>query len=132
MLLNEYKWDRAKLLESILEDGKKINELMKNAWEYAPCDVRNSLECQVCICDIPRENMRRFDCNHRFCTDCLMGYFESAIKDGGLLDTAIKCPGFKCKLDLEDDFVIKLLEDEKMKEKYLQIISNSFVQVTVL
>lgn len=102
---------------------------MKISWEYAGCDVRKLFECQICFDEIVPVDIFKLNCNHRFCRDCLKSYFSSTIKDGGLLETAIICPGFKCKFELEDDFVIKLLEDKKLKAKYLQIIANSFVQV---
>jgi ariadne-1 len=102
---------------------------MKNAWEFAPCDIRKSFECQICVDEVPPKSIRKLECNHHFCVECLTGYLEVTLKDGGLVGNAINCPGFKCKFELEDRFVLGLLEEEQLKGKYLQIIANSFVQV---
>lgn len=128
-LLNEYKWDAAKLLESLLEDGKKVNKIIRNSWEYAACDVRKFYECQVCFDEVFPSRIRKLECNHRFCVDCLKDYIAGVIRDGGLLESAINCPGFRCKYELDDKFVFEVLTDKILKRKYLQIIGNTFVQV---
>lgn len=127
-LLNEFNWDAEELLESILEGGERINKLMSNAWEFSPCDVRKSFECQICVDEVSPQLIRKLECNHRFCVDCLLGYLTVALKESGLITNAINCPGFKCKYELEDEFVLKLLEEDQQR-KYLQIIVDSFIQV---
>lgn len=103
---------------------------MANAWNYAACNIRKSLECQICVEDVSIHFIRKLECNHRFCVECLSSYILLTVKEGGLIANAIKCPGFKCKFELEDGFVLNLLEEEEqLKGKYLQIIANSFVQV---
>lgn len=127
--MNEFKWDGLKLLEGILEGGRKVSELMNATCEYISCDIRKIYECQICIETFPALLINKLECNHRFCSDCLAEYLTVTVKQGGLISNAINCPGFNCKLELEDDFVLNMLEEEKSKEKYLQIIANSFVQV---
>jgi hypothetical protein len=117
-----------KLLELILEGGRRVNELLINAWEVSVYDIRKSLECQICADEFPPKSIRKFDCNHRFCVGCLTRYLEITVNNGGLISNAINCPGFKCRYELDDRFVLDLLE-EQLRVKYLQIIANSFVQV---
>lgn len=124
-LLNEFKWDSAKLLETILEGGN----LLKNACLHVPLNL-NLLICEICIDIVGLDHLQILECNHRFCDDCLTSYLAMTIKDSGLITNAINCPGFQCKYELEDDFVLTLLEkEEQLRVKYLQIIANSFVQV---
>lgn len=103
---------------------------MENAWTVKCCDVRKSSDCEICFETFLNPNqIKRFPCNNRFCYECLLDYVSSTIKDGGLLGTAIKCPGYNCSYELNDESVFQVLKDPKLKLKYLQIVANCFVQV---
>ena len=41
----------------------------------------------------------------------------------------IECPGSTCDILVDDQTVMKLVKDPKIKLKYQQLITNSFVQV---
>jgi ariadne-1 len=119
-LLHKFTWDSDKLLEAIFEDEK----LTALNYELAP--VTEQMDCEICF-DTFKDpaKIEVFECNHRCCVDCLNGYLVSQISDGGLLN-CICCPGFNCKYELDDEFVLQHLS-EQIKIKYKQIITNSFV-----
>ena len=41
----------------------------------------------------------------------------------------IECPGSNCDILVDDQTVMKLVKEAKVKLKYQQLITNSFVQV---
>ena len=44
----------------------------------------------------------------------------------------IECPGSKCDILVDDQTVMNLVKDPRIKLKYQQLITNSFVQVWLL
>lgn len=73
-------------------------------------------------------NIRKLPCNHHFCVPCLSLYIKTQITEEGGLLSVIKCPGFQCMFEMEDESVLELLEDPRLKVKYQQIVANGFVQ----
>jgi len=106
--------------------------MLENTWKFVPCDIRKVQECEICFVNVSNpEYIHVFPCNHRFCHLCLSDYVSSTIRDGGLISTAIGCPGFQCAYQLEDGIVLKSIPESADKQRYLQIIANSFVQVFI-
>lgn len=68
------------------------------------------------------------DCGHKFCSDCWKQYLTVKIGDEGAAQ-AISCPEFKCKIIVDDVTVMELIDDPKIREKYQQLMTSSFVQV---
>lgn len=130
-LLNDFKWDTNKLIETYYEDVKKSHKLMENTWNPNPVDVRKIFDCEICFDTVLNPaNIQKLQCNHRFCVNCLSDYVSLTIKEGGgLLTTAIRCPGYECSYELDDEAVLQTLEDSSLKRKYQQIVANCFVQV---
>ena len=44
---------------------------------------------------------------------------------------SIFCPEFDCQTLVDDETVIRLVKDSRTKSKYQQLITNSFVQVSL-
>lgn len=129
-LLNELGWDTQKLLEQIFEGGKRTEEMMKVNWVKVARHIKDFFTCEVCFDEAPPSKIRKLDCNHRFCLDCVTDYISLKIREeGGLVGRAIGCPGDKCLLELDDNFVLSVLKDGILRQKYQQIIANSFVEV---
>lgn len=129
-LLNDFKWDSEKLLESFYSGGHTSKKLKENAWKHVTCDVNKALDCEICfetVTDLLK--IQILQCNHRFCDSCLSDYLSSKIRDGGLITTALKCPGFQCFFELDDDLVLKMLNEPELKLRYQHVIANYFVMV---
>lgn len=72
--------------------------------------------------------MTGLDCGHRFCTNCWCDYLTTKIMDEGL-GQSIECAAHKCDILVDDDTVMKLVSDARVKQKYQHLITNSFVEV---
>lgn len=134
ILLSYFKWDSEKLADDIFSGDEMAKKLTLDSWKFVPCDIRNSLDCEICFDTIVNsEDICKLPCNQRFCNSCLTSYVTTQIQDlGGLLHQSIKCPGSQCELDLEDSLVLKMLKSSSLSSKYQQIIAESFVKVSKL
>ncbi len=72
--------------------------------------------------------MTGLECSHRFCTHCWTEYLTTKIMEEGLGQT-ISCAAHGCDILVDDATVMQLVKDSKVRLKYQQIITNSFVQV---
>jgi len=54
--------------------------------------VVETFYCAICTCDEPthQEHMTVPGCNHRFCSECILGYCQSKIRDGEVV--GLRCP----------------------------------------
>lgn len=79
---------------------KDYNE-MRNQIEFR----KNFYSCKICFVDKLGEQSTQFvPCDHVFCKDCIMGYFEVKIKDGSV--QSILCPEENCKSEATPGQVI--------------------------
>lgn len=67
-------------------------------------------------------------CGHTSCKDCWRQYLMQQIVEDGKSDL-IRCPATKCGVVVDDVTVMQLLCDEKAKQKYQYLMTNSFVEV---
>lgn len=68
-------------------------------------------------------------CGHTSCKDCWRQYLTYKILDDGDVDS-ISCPDTKCGIAVDDVTVMQLIcDNEKAKQKYQYLMTNSFVQV---
>ena len=66
------------------------------------------------------------ECGHLYCTSCWTEYLTTKIMDEGA-SQMIECPG-SCKIVVNDQTVMALITDPRVKLKYQHLITNSFVQ----
>jgi ariadne-1 len=90
---------------------------------YKPTDV---LECEICCLSLPKAMMTGLECGHLYCTACWTEYLTTKIMDEGA-SQMIECPG-SCKIVVNDQTVMQLITDGRVKLKYQHLITNSFVQ----
>ena len=74
--------------------------------------------------------MTGLECGHSYCTSCWTEYLSTKIMDEGA-SQMIECPGSNCDILVDDQTVMKLVKEAKVKLKYQQLITNSFVQVMI-
>ncbi len=72
--------------------------------------------------------MTGLECGHIYCKSCWTEYLTTKIMDEGA-SQSIECPGSNCDIVVDDQKVMELVKDSKIKLKYQQLITNSFVQV---
>ena len=71
--------------------------------------------------------MMGLECGHLFCTSCWVEYLTTKIMDEGI-SQSIESPG-NCEILVDDQTVMKLVKESKVRLKYQHLITNSFVQV---
>lgn len=95
-----------------------------------PLIVLLGIRIDESFCFMFLKMMTGLECNHRFCTHCWTEYLTTKIMEEGLGQT-ISCAAHGCDILVDDATVMQLVKDSKVRLKYQQIITNSFVQVQV-
>ena len=92
----------------------------------------NSLFYQICLLTLTSSEMSGLDeCGHRFCNPYWTEYLTLKILSEGTSQT-ISCAAQNCDTLIDDITVIKLVTDSKIRTKYLNLITNCFVQVFLI
>ncbi|XP_040566937.1 E3 ubiquitin-protein ligase arih1 [Lepeophtheirus salmonis] len=135
LLLNHFKWDKEKLMEKYYSEDQeamfkeaKITSPFKKITLGKPGSTVSShtCECEICYLTLPRSMMNGLDCGHFYCTSCWSEYLTTKIMDEGA-SQMIQCPG-SCDMLVDDQTVMKLVTDQRVKLKYQHLITNSYVQ----
>lgn len=96
--------------------------------QYSQQLSQNGLECcEICYLDLPSKQLTSLDCKHRFCKDCWVNYLTTKIVEEGMGNT-ISCAATDCHILVDDQTVMNLITDTKVKLKYQHLITNSFVE----
>ncbi|XP_003740103.1 potential E3 ubiquitin-protein ligase ariadne-1 isoform X1 [Galendromus occidentalis] len=136
ILLNHFKWDREKLYEKYYDgDPEKLFQQahVVNPFKMFPIGEKKLMpqssteECDICLKRVPSCQMAALACEHRFCTDCWNQYLTTKIIEEGVGQT-ISCAAHGCDILVDDQTVMRLIIDQKVKLKYQHLITNSFVQ----
>lgn len=76
-LLIHYQWDVEKLFAVFVEKGKEslFSAAGVTVYDYrqfgnSSSSHSSNLTCDVCIEDVPGDQMTRMDCGHCFCNSC--------------------------------------------------------------
>ncbi|CAH8581551.1 unnamed protein product [Heterobilharzia americana] len=65
-------------------------------------------------------------CGHRFCRDCWCSYLTVKIEEGLSID--IKCMSVGCNVLVIEDFLLTLLKNSPVKDKYLNLLFQRMVE----
>jgi hypothetical protein len=91
----------------ITKNGEKINE---------------EKECLICTekydnSKKERKKITNKNCNHSYCYTCWLHYIQDQIENANV--AKITCPNYDCKCNLNEDFIMELIKDDKkLIEKY--------------
>lgn len=136
LLLNYFRWDMQKFVdtyyngdqEQMFEKAHVINPFYKNfGVDPKPSDATE--ECQVCF--VPSKMMTGLECGHQFCQDCWNEYLKTKIMDEGIVQT-IQCAASSCDILVDDAYIMRLVKDPNVKQRYQRLISNAFVECNKL
>lgn len=148
ILLNHFKWDKEKLMEQYFGDQDQekffreahvVNPFNKplnkpdgsSSSSTRPKSKRGvSEECEICFCQYPATVMTGLACGHRFCESCWRVYLTTKIMEEGQ-GQSIACAAHACDILVDDETVIRLITDARVKLKYQHLITNNFVEVIV-
>jgi ariadne-1 len=126
-LLNYFKWDKMKLLESFYEDGReklfKLANIKHTSWQDESVLLNNDHLCEICF---EGSDCIKLSCGHDgFCNVCFEKYLNSRILEG--VGDGLTCPAFKCDYVLGDAVILKLIKSPEIRDKYQCLITSTFV-----
>ncbi|KAK3604434.1 hypothetical protein CHS0354_013834 [Potamilus streckersoni] len=142
ILLNHFKWDKEKLMERYYDgDQERLfaeahvispyrrdqGRPTRRVTRSAASNSSDNTTCEICFDSRNTTEMSGLECGHKFCLECWCEYLTSKIIDEGMGQT-ISCAAYDCDILVDDVTVMKLIHDPKVKLKYQQIITNSFVE----
>lgn len=135
LLLNHFNWDKEKLMErfydsdqeKLFKEARVTNPATLEMKEEVITNAAGMEECHVCCLSLPPKMMFGLGCGHRFCTNCWREYITTRIIEEGAAQS-VMCAGHNCKVVMEDQEVLDLLHDSKVKQKYQYRICQSFVE----
>lgn len=84
-------------------------------------------DCDICFLKYQYTNMTGLQCGHRFCKACWIEYLTTKIMEEGLCKS-IACAAHGCDILVDDVTVMNLLTEPRVRTKYQQLITNSFVE----
>lgn len=90
-------------------------------------DVTTHARLQCIICCLDSDQLIGLGCNHAFCNDCWVMYLSTKIMEEGQ-SGRITCPTFNCNTLIDDRTVLDLVSDRRVKLRYQQLITNSYVE----
>ncbi|XP_041074975.1 E3 ubiquitin-protein ligase arih1 isoform X1 [Polyodon spathula] len=136
ILLSHFNWDKEKLmeryfdgnLEKLFSECHVVNPSKKSRTRQM--NTRSSaqdLPCQICYLNYPNAYFTGLECGHKFCMQCWSEYLTTKIIEEGMGQT-ISCPAHSCDILVDDNTVMRLITDSKVKLKYQHLITNSFVE----
>ncbi|XP_054707104.1 E3 ubiquitin-protein ligase arih1-like [Uloborus diversus] len=140
ILLNYFKWDKEKLyeryfdsdVERLFQDAHVINPLKPITSVLKKSLGNRSYElCEICLRETPLNMMTGLACGHRFCAECWTVYLTTKIMEQGDAQT-IPCSAVDCDILVDDQTVMNLIVDPKVRLKYQHLITNSFISCNPL
>eukprot|EP00112_Aurelia_sp_Birch-Aquarium-sp1_P002902 Seg1321.9 transcript_id=Seg1321.9/GoldUCD/mRNA.D3Y31 product="E3 ubiquitin-protein ligase arih1" protein_id=Seg1321.9/GoldUCD/D3Y31 len=141
ILLTHFKWDKEKLLEryysgdqeKLFEEAHVINPLRARGSSIGKLKKAGSgrtvskVQCDICLSPVLPESMAGLECGHMFCALCWNEYLNTKILEENI-GQHIFCPATNCNILVDENFVSKILQDMRVKLKYLKLIADCFVQ----
>ncbi|MGH0115362.1 UNVERIFIED_CONTAM: hypothetical protein FKN15_006790 [Acipenser sinensis] len=115
-------------LEKLFSECHVVNPSKKSRTRQM--NTRSSaqdLPCQICYLNYPNAYFTGLECGHKFCMQCWSEYLTTKIIEEGMGQT-ISCPAHSCDILVDDNTVMRLITDSKVKLKYQHLITNSFVE----
>ncbi|CAG2100089.1 unnamed protein product [Medioppia subpectinata] len=124
-LLNEYNWEKQKLLNNFYDENHNLHHRLTQMVINGP-QVGDDycLECNEVMEKI--DDGFGLDCGHHYCIRCWILYLSSKIASAVNLKQ-ISCAHDFCDQLLDYNQVLDLLVDQSLKDKFVQLIVNAFV-----
>ena len=115
MLVASKNWDMEKIVPPLKVE--KPAKKQKKRKKQKKANREDSL-CSVCFlsAEDTEAPMMGLYCGHRFCRDCWEMYLKTEINSGN--STRIACMTKDCNVLTDEDFVLAIVKDSKLAEKY--------------
>jgi len=110
-----------------VDDENKWHQSQVSPSQAKKMKLELPAECSICLSYIENlDSLIENGCKDAFCIDCWRDYLAGKIMHEGMA-SFIQCPGFGCKILVEDDLVLKLTLDPLIRERYERRITEDFV-----
>jgi len=124
VLLHTQKW----LIPDIISRHQKNSkQLLIDSNICPPFQDVKIVHCHICLVCLQRyDHLLGLTCGHHFCHDCWQTYFYMQIQAG--MSTAIECMGKDCFVLADEDFVLDLLTNSTLRDKYQEYTFSDHVK----
>lgn len=129
MLLHRLKWQSSEIIYRYHQNADKLLidcNIMPAVKSVEPKGLQRSTTCPVCLQHCDMHLMYGSSCGHRFCRDCWQMYFQVQILGG--TTTTLECMARECKILVPEDFVLNLVSNPKVRDKYQQYTFGDYVK----
>jgi len=131
VLLNQFKWDKDRLLEKFYDCPKKLfveaNVFDSNLSITCCLPQGDFLDCQICYESVERQHVIGGICSHYFCKECYKEYAKVKILTDG--ESALKCPGYQCTAYIEDAVIFELFSQPNNPESVTVTRQYKFLMI---
>ncbi|VDP24058.1 unnamed protein product [Schistosoma margrebowiei] len=103
-------------------NNNNIYNTVLDVWSDNPHDK----SCDF-LTSIKMNGLYGLSCGHRFCPDCWRSYLTIKIEEGSSIE--IKCMSVGCNVLVIEDFLLTLLKNPTIKDKYLNLLFQRMVEV---
>lgn len=151
ILLNHLRWDKERLYERlydgsredlfkearIVDTAAQLSSTTSSTNNINGVHANNPSQCtnqqiqqpdkQCPICCLDSNQLKSLCCGHAFCLNCWVMYLSTKIIEEGQ-SGRITCPAHDCDMLVDDQTVLPLVNDPKVRLRYQQLITNSYVE----
>ena len=128
LLLTKYKWDVMTFLERFYDEemdmGQVASAKVRMPRKRTRKQQKVNKSCDICMDEIESTESLELTCSHSFCMSCWCSYLDHTINNGTL--QSVSCPG--CPTLIDDNLIIPYITTDQQRNRFTQIITNSFVQ----
>lgn len=140
ILLNHFQWDKERLYERLFDGNREalfkeariVDTTQPTANNSTIQNTAHKLSnpgfkqpCPICCMD--SSHLIDMGCGHAFCHNCWMMYLSTKIMEEGQ-SGRITCAAHDCNMLVDDQTVMPLVTDPKVRRRYQQLITNSYVE----
>ncbi|KAM5564783.1 putative E3 ubiquitin-protein ligase ARI1 [Rosa sericea] len=130
-LLIHYRWDVDKVLAVYVERGKELlyeKAGVTMAEHDDTSQLSSEVMCDICMDEIPANEVTIMDCNHVFCNECWTEHFIVKINEGQ--SRRIKCMAHKCNAVCDEAIIRNLVSarDPNLAEKFDRFLLESYIE----
>ncbi|CAN6459874.1 unnamed protein product [Victoria cruziana] len=132
-LLIYHRWDVERLLAVLVEKGKdrlfsEAGITMSETNNKTSLSLQTSIDCDICIEEVPSDEATAMDCGHYFCNNCWTEHFIVKINEGQ--SRRIRCMAHKCNAICDEAVVRNLLSSKHadVADRFERFLLESYIE----